>query len=63
MEHSLIIEVNISPINSKRTPIPYYIDVLHTKLSFDNGVAQQQDISHRYKWKQCHCNEEYQSRQ
>ena len=41
----------------------YYIDALHTKLSFDNGVAQQQDISHRYKWKQCHCNEEYQSRQ
>lgn len=30
--------------------MPYYIDVLHTKLSFNNGVAQQQDISHRYKW-------------
>ena len=25
--------------------MPYYIDVLHTKLSFNNGVAQQQDIS------------------
>ena len=36
----LITKVNISPINSKRTPIPYYIDVLHTKLSFNNGIAQ-----------------------